>query len=351
MGNVCRAVAQPMVLCPQSPLIPSSEATWVYANMKFADDVLFFYVAGPLCVAGIITSLLTISIFARDRVTFQSTRIILTLVALLDFVYLCCILFFWVIQRTFPRDSDIYYRITRPAAYAVEFFTSKVVELTRNWLSVLIALERYVFFYNPIKFRVIWSPRNIKCIIACVVITAMIMRIPCIIFGLLYIDPGLGSCPGRIVVLTNVLIDFIMLNSLPLACVVILSSMTRRHVITSMRTMPKEDQDKLRLKTDKIVEVLRTVVLVFSGCTLMSLPSTLMHLYLFFERVEHAWVFIFAQVLKTIATLGSVVKSSSNFYVYVLQSERHRDILASLMPWKCRRESTTEAPSTQQNRG
>ncbi|KAL5106926.1 hypothetical protein TcWFU_006407 [Taenia crassiceps] len=112
------------------------------------------YMGGPVCVVGIVTSALSLILFKRDTSTTLSTRLLLSAIAVVDIFFLFFMFLLWCVRRFLPQDSLAFRQFDSPTVFGLIFYMSNVFELYRNWLVVVIAVERLLYFLRPIEFKI-----------------------------------------------------------------------------------------------------------------------------------------------------------------------------------------------------
>lgn len=329
--------------------------------------VTMLYLGGPVCVVGIVTSALSLILFRRDTTTTASTCLLLSAIAVADIFFLLCMFLFWAVKRSLPIDSDAFRFFEKPAAFGFLFYMCNVFELYRNWLVVIIAVERLLYFVKPIEFKVVWNVRRVASILVFLGITALLIRIPVFIYGIARQSNNIPNSITRLTKLMHSLIDCIVLTIAPVGLMITLSVATTLQIHAVMRAklrLVNSQNNNALSKVDdgntnqqyqssrrhhRIVKILHTVLVTFIICSIPSIFASVMHFYIVFNEIERGSVKFVSEVLTVVSNFGSLVNSTSNFFVYVAHSKRYRYILANiLMLDRCFKSLHREPSSTQE---
>ncbi|VDD75592.1 unnamed protein product [Mesocestoides corti] len=326
------------------------------------------YIGGPVCVVGIVTSALSLVLFKRDTSTTLSTRLLLSAIAVVDIFFLLFMSLFWSVKRFLPQDSTAFQQFENPVVFAFIFYMSNVFELYRNWLVVVIAVERLLYFLKPVEFKFLWSVKKVAAILIFLCLSSCFIRIPVLIYGIARKSPKIGDSITRLTRLMHSLIDCVVLTIAPVTLMVTLSVATTLRIHAVVKTklrlvnsnfiqptdqgyqqhVAKQDDAPSR-KHYRIVKILHTVLITFIICSTPSIPASVMHFYIVFHEIEGGRIKYVSEVLTVIANFGSLVNSTSNFFVYVAHSKRYRYILAKiLMLDRCFSSIHREPSSTQE---
>ncbi|KAM7533921.1 hypothetical protein Aperf_G00000115096 [Anoplocephala perfoliata] len=341
------------------------------ANVK---RIIRGYMGGPVCIVGIVTSVLSLILFKRDTSTTLSTRLILSAIAVVDIIFLFFMFFFSCVRWFLPQNSNPF---NSPLVFTFFFFMTNVFELYRNWLVVVIAVERLLYFIKPVEFKVLWSVKRVAVILVFLFVFSCLIRIPVIMYGISKHNPQADNRILKLTSMIHFLIDCIVLTIAPVLLMVMLSIATtlrinevvktklrlvnssfaqKRRLIQKNQSLSdvnhlnlKEHEDAPYRKHYRIVKILHAVLITFIICSTPAIPATIMNFYLFFHEIERGKICFITEVLASIANLGSLVNSTSNFFVYVAQSKRYRYILAKiLMLDRCFASLRQEPSSTQE---
>ncbi|KAL5966700.1 hypothetical protein TSMEX_005567 [Taenia solium] len=337
------------------------------------------YMGGPVCIVGIVTSALSLILFKRDTSTTLSTRVLLSAIAVVDIFFLFFMFLLWCVRRFLPQDSLAFRQFDSPLVFGFIFYMSNVFELYRNWLVVVIAVERLLYFLRPIEFKVLWSVKKVAAILISLCLFSCFIRIPVLIYGIAKKSPKFDDSVTKLTRLIHSLIDCVVLTLAPVALMVTLSVATTLRINAVVKTklrlvnsnfsqqrrisqspqqllQPHEQLNPFQKQDDapsrkhyRIVKILHTVLITFIICSTPSIPASIMHFYTVFHEIEGGRINYVSEVLTVIANFGSLVNSTSNFFVYVAQSKRYRYILAKiLMLDRCFASLHREPSSTQE---
>ncbi|VDD75591.1 unnamed protein product [Mesocestoides corti] len=306
--------------------IPQSESS----TAQFIHLITLVYIGGPVMVVGVVLSLLTLFLFWYDSHTFISTRFTLSAIAIVDVGYLAFMFAFWTVRRAFPSDHPTTIALTHPTTYAILFYGANVFELYRNWLLLVMTIERFVFFYKPVKFKIIWNLTRVRIIVICVGLASMFLRIPVIIYVVASKNEPEDCEVAKIAKMTHILTDMLALTSLPLILMLFFSFLTTKTVMQVMHSDFSDLEKEIAIvnarTSARILKILRTTLSVFIITSAPAIPATFLNVYLVFKDINGTRLNVASAALNSVANLASVVSSSSNFFVYIFQSRRYRGI-------------------------
>ena len=341
--------------------------------------VVMGYMGGPVCIVGIVTSALSLILFKRDNSTTLSTRLLLSAIAVVDILFLFFMFLLWCVKRFLPQDSFAFKQFDSPLVFGLIFYMSNVFELYRNWLVVVIAVERLLYFLKPIEFKVLWSVKKVAIILISLCLFSCFIRIPVLIYGIAKNSPKIDDSITKLTRLIHSLIDCVVLTLAPITLMVTLSVATTLRINAVVKTKlrlvnsnfnqhrrlsetvqqslaPNSVQNQVLKQEDtpsrkhyRIVKILHTVLITFIICSTPSIPASIMHFCTVFHEIEDRRINNISEILTVIANFGSLVNSTSNFFVYVAHSKRYRYILAKiLMLDRCFASLHREPSSTQE---
>lgn len=307
-------------------------------NFFLWKDYLLMYVDGPLVCIGIITSVLSLLLFKRDNKTAQGTRFLFSMVAVADTLFLTCSFVFWIMRDYLRNDIDVQEFFQQPSVYGLLFYVCNVFEFIRNWLVVMIAIERYLFLLKPVEFKVMWGARRVRRIVIVLYGIAVCTRLPVLVYGIAKYSSTMNTRVERISRLIHNITDCIFLTSIPVTLMIVTSAITslkyksilrvRRQLQNGSSTRAKSDFTQVSLRTRKII---RTVLWTFVIFSLPSIPASIVHCIVLFNNYENQSIILVSEILSAISNYGSVMTSTSNFFVYIFVSSRYRKILLEIL--------------------
>ncbi|BHF78035.1 hypothetical protein SprV_0602114500 [Sparganum proliferum] len=316
------------------------------------ENIVLTYLAGVAMITGIITSLLSLLLFRQDSQTSKSTRLLLSMVAFSDFNLLVSAFFFYLVREAIPKGNPGREFFEHPVVFSLLFYISNVFELFRNWLLVVISLERLLFFIKPLEFKTIWRLQTVRAVVAGLVVFSLLARLPGVIYAF---TENLRPKPLRVNRVSKLLhsaTDCILLTSLPITLMASICIATTRRMRRVMRTklrLKKGDSElsqmsapigetassdgrpRVRKKPNRIIKIIHVVLVVFISFSLPSIPASSLQFYVVYHNVPTLVLLWALQILKAISNFTSMLNSTANFFVYIFQSRRYRSILAELL--------------------
>ncbi|VDL94583.1 unnamed protein product [Schistocephalus solidus] len=333
--------------------------------------IMMVYIGGPIIVMGIITSILSLLMFKRDTATSSATRLLLSTIAATDILFLVCCFIFWTVKEIFSGSPTLVAFLNSPFVYGFLFYICNVFELQRNWLVVVLAVERLLFFLKPLEFKSIWSLSRVRGIIILVILLSCLFRIPVLIYGIAKHDASLDPAVARLTKLIHSLTDCILLTILPVTVMAVLSTLTAARVRAVIETKRRLDNDcvssvagpsmpsvshsgavateaikeqkkegyasncsadKAGAQThNRVIKILHTVLITFIIFCSPAVVSTTVHAYVAFHKITSGPVDVVSKILAPISNVGSLLNSTSNFFVYIIQSRRYQKIIAEML--------------------
>ncbi|VDK74752.1 unnamed protein product [Dibothriocephalus latus] len=321
--------------------------------------VMLVYIGGPITVVGIITSILSLLMFKRDTATSASTRLLLSAIAVVDILFLACCFIFWTIRGIFGESPAFAAFMDSPFVYGFLFYVCNVFEMVRNWLIVVLAVERLLFFMKPLEFKSIWCLSRVRGIIIAVILLSLLVRLPVLLFGIAKHDSHLDQGVTRTTRLIHALTDCLVLTTLPVTVMIVLSTLTTARVramiemkrqVRKPSETPKEekkeaptaataasgcpssgDKPNAQQKHHRIIKILHTVLITFIIFCSPAVLTTSVHAYVAFHNITSGPVELASKILSPISNAGSLLNSTSNFFVYIIQSRRYQRIIVEML--------------------
>ncbi|VDN25783.1 unnamed protein product, partial [Dibothriocephalus latus] len=170
------------------------QAAWLggpaYRGFLHYNRLIFLSILGmPVCVVGIFTSGLSISLFSRDKTTPRTTRKLLIVTSAADVQFLLFSLLYLQPLTFCGRGCRLRW-IFRSNPYVLFIFSFvNILECFRNWLVVLIGVERFLVICHPVRSKVWWNGRLTNHLIIASFGFAILARLP-LIFYLAFEEAG-----------------------------------------------------------------------------------------------------------------------------------------------------------------
>lgn len=280
-------------------------------------SVISLWICLPTSIVGFVTSILCISMFLQDRLTPGTTRILLIATATADSIFL---------PSVFSNLlCNLFYKVLGNTCHSIAGLFGNVSELQRNWLVVILGVERFLLICHPLQFKRVWNRKRVAAIIGCVAVGVIVLRIPVILFYF-----GVGD--GNILRKTHTIFDSVFLTLIPL-CILSLCGV---RIFITLRN-PYLQIPIGRQITDKRSRVNRVILAALSTFMVFMLPSiplTVLQLMTWNSTMAPCGVRVSMYIAAYLASLGTALNSTANFFVYVLYSQRYRHILLSMLQCK-----------------
>ncbi len=144
------------------------------SSMEAASRIILRIVLPTICTSGILGIILTVIVLSRKSMC-TSTNCYLMALAIADLLFLI-LLANWFIQHRFVPHSNAYTMFRIYATYAVIFM--QVFLLTSIWLTVMLAVERYIAICRPFLATKICTVTRARIIIIGIYVFALMCRLP-----------------------------------------------------------------------------------------------------------------------------------------------------------------------------
>ncbi|VEL34707.1 unnamed protein product [Protopolystoma xenopodis] len=346
----------------------SAEPMWVggppaYQVVEFMRVLLILYLGLPVLLTGLITSLLSLGMFFRDRLTPRTTRIMLTTSAGLDFAFLLSAAFYLEFKTILSQYPSLHARRLYDAYEDYVIIFINYCELLRNWVIVLIGLERYIITCYPLHCKAWWSVRTTKIGIAVCAAFALLLRLPMLLRRIARKRTHLSSWWQLVhseSLRIHTLIDSICLTLLPVLILSFCSLQILRVMHTSTRLRSnhllggsgsnrgsisaghKGEQirlNRIRLANQiraKVHKVLMIVLGTFTFCGLPFLPHIFFECYREWETFQarekaSCWSETSYNILTPVCWFCSMLNSTANFFVYIIYWDKYRQIFHTML--------------------
>ncbi|VDM32333.1 unnamed protein product [Hydatigera taeniaeformis] len=157
------------------------------------------YLGVPTALLGILTSFLSLSLFWKDSTTFLGTRILLFSVSVTDIGYLSLHSFYHLTEDLVPNSFSTQLTIL----LAIAFYGLNVFEMARNWLLVVVALERLLFFLRPNDFQQWWTPSVIGGAEVTVIVSVLLYYQVCTSAIMITVENGVSAVANYFSIITS----------------------------------------------------------------------------------------------------------------------------------------------------
>uniref|UniRef100_A0A5K3FZ47 G_PROTEIN_RECEP_F1_2 domain-containing protein n=1 Tax=Mesocestoides corti TaxID=53468 RepID=A0A5K3FZ47_MESCO len=280
------------------------------------------YIGVPVAIIGTITSALSLCFFYKDNTTTLGTRLLLSSVALNDIGYLL-LRTFYRLKRELTDSESAAWEIT----LSIIFFSLNVFEMVRNWLVIVIGVERLLLFRSPLDFRRCWTVKAVGLTIGGILAFSVAIRVPSLIFGL----PGISKELARTSRMAHLLIECIFFATLPVMLMVLLSMATTFQVRKNVVQRGQLGLDGAAKNYKQISVILKTILWTFMAFSIPCVPSSIFHFYCQYQRACTSPKMDLAEdVVSSMANFFSILNSTSNFFIYIVQSRRYRRTLMEM---------------------
>ncbi|KAL5106897.1 hypothetical protein TcWFU_005995 [Taenia crassiceps] len=312
---------------------------------------LITYLGLPISLVGIVTSVVSLFLFSRDHLTPHTTRHLLLTMSVADAVFLLASLLYL-------QTINLCGRSCRQIAYLLPVSTLvNIFEMLRNWIVVLICIERYIITCHPLQSKQWLSLPRTNASIAICVIATVIARIPFMAYVTLESYGATFENTVRLLKQIHSTIDATFVTLLPLFIIVVCSLRISRciqdsqmlHRMVVVVTVSHSTNTRKRLKqTSNSVKVTRVLLVVIVVFTILMLPLVLVNVLAFewFFPGSTCHVLIGRQVVDPLAVFGSLLHSMANFLIYVFRWQKYRRILLTMCRGRNRNLQSARRSST-----
>ncbi|KAL7056317.1 hypothetical protein AAHC03_021117 [Spirometra sp. Aus1] len=318
-------------------------------NAAFLDynRFTFLSVIGlPVCLVGVFTSALSICLFRQDRKTPRTTRKILIVTSVVDVQFLLFSMLY-LQPLTFCKENCIWKRFFKSTAYLLPIFSLvNILECLRNWLVVLIGVERFLVVCFPALSKFWWNGKVANRLIAACIGFSICIRLPLISYLAIENAGTRWSRVAAWLYQIHSCTDSIMVTLIPLVILIVCSLNIARDLRQSARfRRGQTDQTNVlseshRESTSSINSILRRVkltrplLIVIVTFTLFMLPLVPVSII---QIVSHNFFpsscvyLITLHICSYVAALGSQLNSTANFFVYIVYWSKYRRMLVRML--------------------
>nr|CDS21345.1 gpcr rhodopsin superfamily [Echinococcus granulosus] len=290
--------------------------------MSFLHQIFNVYLGVPTALIGVVTSSLSLGFFLRDSTTFLGTCILLFSVSITDISHLALYAFYHLTEDLIQHTPS-----PRLTVLAITFYGRNVFEMARNWLLVVVALERLLFFLRPIDFVQLWTPAMVTAAVAVVMVSVLLVGIP----SLLYQLPDVSLEAERNYRMAYTLVECFLLTILPIVSMIVLFLATRMQV---KKTALKHNEicSDTDSNAKRVMGILQTIVVTFTVFMIPCFFSSVLHFYCqYYQLCTSPIMEALENGLIAVAKYFSIVVSTSNFFIYIIQSHGYRQRLIYML--------------------
>ncbi|VDL57846.1 unnamed protein product [Hymenolepis diminuta] len=231
----------------------------------------------PVSLIGIATSILSFILFSRDNFTPRTTRRLLLTMTMVDILFLLGS-FFYLMPHEALRKSEA-------LLLTLSAFVN-ILEMVRNWIVVLICLERYIITCYPLQAKKWLRLSYTNTAIGICVFLSAITRIPLMVFLACDSLHSLHVEANKLLKLVHATMDAVVMTLIPLSILgycslrifhCIRNSDVFRQKISSVPTSKSPSKcTRCRPNCAKVTRVLLVVIIVFAVLMLPLIPVNIL---------------------------------------------------------------------------
>ncbi|VDK32484.1 unnamed protein product [Taenia asiatica] len=267
--------------------------------MSLIHRLFNIYLGVPTALLGVFASFLSLGFFWNDSTTFLGTRILLFSVSVTDTGYLSLHSFYHLAENLIPDSTLTQVAIIQ----AVSFYALNVFELARNWLLVMVALERLLFFLRPNDFPQRWTATMFGAAETVVMVAVLLMGVPSLLFKL----PNVSSSTERVYEMAHMLVNKAALKH-------------------------SEICNETDGNAKHVMSILQMILVTFTAFAMPCFFSSALHFYCQFNQLcTSVAMDTLEDGVSSIANYFSIITSTSNFFIYILQSKGYRRRLIHML--------------------
>nr|CDS26640.1 hypothetical protein HmN_000681400 [Hymenolepis microstoma] len=280
----------------------------------FWTTVILVFTSTSLSFLGVITNGFTLYLFYSDSILYKTTRLILGYASLCDIGFLA-ITGIYEPLNAFQRE-----KFKKSLAEPVLFYLLNTSELLRNWLSVLLSLERLFYILRPLEFKHFWTIRVVIITISLITTTSLLLSIPSLLLVLSRF--GILESAVKYLFFMHFLHNCVFLSLLP-ECLMICV------LVSTTASVRKRNVEREKLGKQKTaLGLAKSFLVTFFVLTLPSIPTTLTKFFVdYLSTKPSAILDPTLSVMTLVTNLCSVINSLAGFFIYMCYTARYRDVL------------------------
>ncbi|KAK6166919.1 hypothetical protein SNE40_023520 [Patella caerulea] len=328
---------------------PYDHNEWKLITKEVADlmkSIIDCYIIPPIVLIGLIGNILSLIILSGRRMRCYTTNIILAYLALIDALFLTT-----MFLRKMPCLVAKFDAVTAKIIDLIMLAQPLIFEFIFGRLSCLLSLviccERFIAVFYPMKVKIWVTPKRICLVLT--LITLVVVGFLAVGFSLMtniwyYDDQYNRTMPKWILQPVylknkqffdsyNFIARPIIFRLLPVSLVLILYVA----IILQMRRRTKwlndvtssTDNSNNETELRSLTKMLMTIVSIFIMCVLPSAINTLFMLA--DDRYRYQGLFQDEyRAFTSLGTVGDIINSSVNFFVYVAQNKKFSVVLSKM---------------------
>ncbi len=310
--------------CLHEPLGGNKTVGEVEAAISFFNTVITIT---PVATLGIFANIISISVFARPYFVPVTTQHLLLILSFINVLHLT-FNFLTVQPYIFCGRTCIGARVFYSHAYsAVGRVTMSWLELTRNWVTVLIGLERYLVTCRMAIFRTKWKKTAINTLVSMISAFFLLSRIPLMVTFVFDTMPP-DFCRLAFQLFTvNSFIDACFDSIGPLILMIIFTIAIVSEQGKSLKLSTSQSEIRqLRYRVHKSFMILLScmniscITHLVNGCFRLVLETV--------SNTKNDCVFhVVHTTFFSLAVNSSVVMSTINFFIFVIFWKKFREEL------------------------
>ncbi|VDO01112.1 unnamed protein product [Rodentolepis nana] len=301
-----------------------------FPSLMNINGKIFLDIAYPLMFLGIITSSLTLLMLAKDKETLLSTRFLLSCLAVSDMGYLAFNILIGILT---PLTSiKIHY-------FLLILNSRRLCEFMRNWVAAILSFERFLFFYDPLNFESLWRIDGVRTVVTILTFLGLFCEIPNTVY--IVALALLQDCEIlRQICSFQSIMNLLTVTILPLVCMAIFSFLTTKVINKLIYRMFSATQlispSRTTVRGSKnAMKIIRNSLIVFTVTSIPAIPTYCITFHLAYLHKTDIRAISFLTILHGLASLFSIINSTCNFFVFILQSSRYRRILMVTFRLRC----------------
>nr|ANO39057.1 GCR091 [Schmidtea mediterranea] len=155
----------------------------ILLKYSFTPHVFMFLlesvILGLICVFGFIGNIISITVLIMESHASQSPSIILRLLCVSDTLFLITYFFYSSLRHVYPMTSYlVQYHDIYPYLVPYLWSLAMTIQMTVNWLVVLVTVERYCALKHPFIAKKFFTNGNLKLISILSIALAVVFNIP-----------------------------------------------------------------------------------------------------------------------------------------------------------------------------
>ena len=276
--------------------------------------IIYTLIVGMLVVVGIIGNSLTFAVFWKGNFK-SSTSFLFMCLALTDSAVLLSAFLIYSIPLVFiyMSNKEFLFSNTLMGFYAFATYMYIIYHTVTMWMTVLIAINRYIIVCRPLRASQWCTNSQVKKQVAAVLVLAVVYNIA--IFG------GLLMCE---VIGTGVIYMYILDAICSLIMPICILAVLNIHLIQALNNHRRmQIQNRSIQKDNSTTFVLVVVIVVVIVCQLPQLFNFFLQISRPTNTNNCGSLLYFEQISVTLVLLNSAV----NFVIYILCNKRFRAVL------------------------